>query len=149
MQWLTTLDPTLLWGSVGTFTLLIIILLALRSRGRQRRLAAAPHLAINSFQIAPLGRDAFVKLINQGESATLSRLQVKGRYDITVKNEIAGQVLHRGGTYSILLEATAQQRLEPDFTLCLTFVDAGGQIYEQTFGLAPPQTLGIKRTKRR
>ena len=61
----------------------------------------------------------------------------------------AGQVLGQGGTYSILLEATDQQRLEPNFTLCLTFVDASGQIYEQNFGLTPLQTLSVKRTKRR
>jgi hypothetical protein len=144
-EWLQAYDPLLIFGvSIGVLIILIILLVLIIGAVARSRVKHAG-LVIQSFQIAPLGRDAFLKLNNPGTGVTLSSVVVKGRADVMVKNQVAGQAIAQGGTYSILLEATADQRLRTDFQLHFTFFDKEKKVYQQQFSLNPVASVRIKR----
>ena len=144
-EWLQAYDPLLIFGvGIGVlilFTLLLVIIVRSVSRSRIKH----PGLVIQSFQIAPLGRDAFLKLNNPGGGVTLTSTVVTGRADVIVKNQVAGHVITQGGTYSLLIEATADQRLRSDFELHFTFFDAEKKVYQQQFSLNPVASVRLKR----
>jgi hypothetical protein len=144
-EWLQAYDPLLILGLGIGALVLFIILLVLIIRAVSRSRIKHQGLIIQSFQIAPLGRDAFLKLTNPGVGVTLTAVVVTGRADVIVKNQVAGQSIAQGGTYSILLEATADQRLRTDFQLHFTFFDEDKKVYRQQFSLNPVASVRIKR----
>lgn len=123
------------WASGGGVFLLTLLVMGSRrrQRRRQRRTLEAPNLQFQSFQVAPLGRDAYFKLHNLGQPAVLHSLVVKNRPDIVVKNSIAGHELGRSNDYSILLEAAGAERIASGIAIELTFADRKGNVYRQTF----------------
>ncbi len=137
------------WGIGGISLALIIVLYRFaRRKSGNKRIVPSQGLQINLFQIAPLGRDAFLKLFNPGQKVTLSQLKVVGRTDIAVKNAAAGHVLESGSLYSLLLEATGAQRLEANFALELTYLDANGIAWRQTLAPGQQQQKGPVVVKR-
>lgn len=144
-EWLQAYDPLLVLGVGIGVLLLFILLLVMIARSVARSRIKHSGLVIQSFQIAPLGRDAFLKLNNPGTGVTLTSVVVTGRADVIVKNQVAGQAISQGGTYSILLEATADQRLRSDFELYFTFFDAEKKVYQQQFSLNPVASVRLKR----
>ncbi len=131
--WALTVAPEY-WAIAGGVVLVLIVWRIAAKQSRKRKMAqTAPKLLIEGFQVAPLGRDAFLKMRNSGEPATLTALQIKGRYDVTVKNVLAGHELERDKSYSLLLEATGQQKLTPNFSIELTYLDRTGNVYVQRF----------------
>ncbi len=148
LVWLQETDPVYLMAGGGGLIVLFGLIAATRMNSRKKEAAQAPSLRISSFQIAPLGRDAFMKLENTGEQATLSAIAVKGRRDVIIKNEVAGQVIPKAGTYSILFEVSGQHRLAPNFTIELTYIDQRHKAYLQVFGLDPVSSLSLKQVKR-
>lgn len=144
-EWLQAYDPILVFGAGFGILIILLLLLVMIIRAVSSSRDKHSGLVIQSFQIAPLGRDAFLKLNNPGTPVTLSALMVTGRADVSIKNQVAGQSLPQGGTYSILLEATADQRLRSDFQLHLTFFDHEKRTYQQQFSLNPVASIRIKR----
>jgi len=131
--WATTV-PTEYWAIGGTVLLLLILWRIAAVQSKKRKLArVAPKLMIEGFQIAPLGRDAFLKMRNAGDPVTFTALQIKGRLDVTVKNALAGHELEKDKSYSLLLEATGQEKLTPNFSIELTYYDQIGNVYVQRF----------------
>jgi hypothetical protein len=125
-------DP-IYWASGGGLLLVLITVFSLRKKTHRKRLnAVAPRLQLQSFQVAPLGRDAFFKLRNGGEPATISSLTVTNRNDIKIKNSIAGHQLEKDREYSILLEAVGAQKIDRDLIFELTYVDQLGNVYQQS-----------------
>jgi hypothetical protein len=145
--WLLSVDPLYLAAGGGGLLLLAAIGVAIRINRSGAPRTGGPRIQIASFQLAPLGRDAFLKLSNAGEPATLSTARILGRNDVLIKNTVAGQQIPSGGSYSLLLEATGNQRLQANFLVVLVYVDDQRRAYEQTFTLNPPGTQKIKRTK--
>lgn len=139
-------DPLLVLGvGLGVLILLILLLVPvfrLTSGARVRHSG----LAIQSFQIAPLGRDAFLKVTNTGPPVTFTSLIVTERADVSVKNQVAGQLLQEGDSYSILLEATADERLSTDFQLYFSFFDQERRNYQQQFSLDPVASVKLTRS---
>lgn len=125
------------WAMIGGGLLLLILVLSLISRNRRksRLRKIAPAIVLESFQISPMGRDAFFKIKNNAEVATLTAVSIQGRRDIVFKNTFIGHELHRDKTYSILLEATAKDRIENNFTIVINYMDKIGNIYKQAFEL--------------
>ncbi|MCB0583921.1 MAG: hypothetical protein KDD06_01115 [Phaeodactylibacter sp.] len=128
------------WGLIGGGIALILILSASlaagKSRKKRRARQAAPALSLDTFQISPLGRDAYFKVLNSGQPARLSNMAIKGRKDVAVKNAVAGHELQSGESYRILLEATGNQKLDNDFIIELSYVDLIGNVYQQAFALS-------------
>lgn len=146
-EFLQGYDPVLVFG-VGFGLLLIIILIFVSIlRALSRKKLRASSLSVQSFQIAPLGRDAFLKLYNPGNEVTLTAIQIIGRTDVKVKNEVAGHLLTNAGAYSILLEAAGNERLRKDFQVEFTFVDQHRQAFKQLFSLDPIKSIWIKRKR--
>lgn len=131
--WASTVAPEY-WAGGGMVLVLLILWRVASTRSKKRKLAlAAPKLMMEGFQIAPLGRDAFLKMRNAGEPITFTGIQIKGRLDVAVKNVLAGHELDKDKSYSLLLEATGQERLTPNFSIELTFLDRIGNVYVQRF----------------
>ena len=142
--------PLWAWASIGGFLLLLIIIRMVSRASRKKKLKAiSPKLLLHAYQVAPLGRDAFFKLRNIGEKATLTALNIHGRNDIKVKNIVAGHELEKEKVYSILLEATGQQKLDKNFSLELTFFDVKGNTYKQFFPLDQNTAKQAKLIRRR
>lgn len=120
-------DPWILGGGVGLILLVIIILMVTNRKPK----STFPGLVINLFQIAPLGRDAFLKIQNPAGAVTLSQYKVIGRNDVLIKNHLSGHRLENQKEYSILLEANGNRRLETDFSLELTYITEEGKVYQQ------------------
>lgn len=140
-------DPVLVFGvGFGLLVILIIIIVLIRGSMRRGRLRKRG-LLVQSFQIAPLGRDAFLKVANPGPAVTLLSLRLIGRNDLTVKNQVAGQQLALSGTYSILLEAVGERRLDNHFQIEITFADEQKNQYQQLFSLSPVKSLSIKKKR--
>ncbi|PHN01174.1 hypothetical protein [Flavilitoribacter nigricans] len=120
-------DPWILAGGAGLILLVIIILIVANRKPK----ATFPGLVINLFQIAPLGRDAFLKIQNPAGPVILSQYRIIGRNDVLVKNHLSGHRMENQKEYSILLEANGDKRLEPDFSLELTYITEEGKVYQQ------------------
>lgn len=124
------------WGIIGGVILLVIIIPSILSnRKKKQRARVMPRLALESFQVSPLGRDAFFRIKNTGESATLTSLFIRGRRDIIAKNAFVGHQLDRGTVYGILLEATADEKITTNFSVEITYFDQMRNVYRQTFDL--------------
>jgi hypothetical protein len=134
---LAFMEPLHIAIASAVLLLLLLILFFRASRRKQRRRLLAPALLLESYQVSPLGRDAFLKIKNTGEMATFISLTMKGRQDIAIKNAFAGHQLEKGKSYALMLEATTSQKLNADFTLELTYMDTAGNVYRQA--LAPGQ----------
>ncbi|MEL7219940.1 MAG: hypothetical protein AAGJ93_01395 [Bacteroidota bacterium] len=146
-EWLQAYDAqmVILMGA-GAMILLLIFIWLLGRLFRSGKKSKG--IAVQSFQLAPLGRDAFLKITNPGDEVTLLFAHVIGRADVVIKNEVGGQKIPAAGSYSILLEAAGEQRLSKDFSVQFTFVDDQKQTYHQTFSLDPIQSVSLKRKKR-
>ncbi|PSR09160.1 MAG: hypothetical protein DA408_08970 [Bacteroidetes bacterium] len=145
-NWLQAYDPFLVLGVGLVLAVLVLWLLFALVRGGGRK-PAGSGLAIQSFQLAPLGRDAYLKVVNPGVPVTLSAVTILGRADVTVKNEVAGQLLGSDGAYSILLEASGAERLLPNFSVQFTFVDTQRQAFLQVFTLDPIKSVSFKHKR--
>lgn len=126
------------WAMVGAGLLVLIFLNGLRRSAKKRKALKkiAPKLNLHAFQIAPLGRDAFFKLRNDGELATLTGIAIKGRNDILIKNQVVGHKVEKEKVYSILLEASSTTKIAENFTIELSYFDQTGNNYKQAFPLS-------------
>ncbi len=137
---MSTLTP-MHWGIIGGALLIVLIIRSImRNRKRRKFFSSSPLLVLDAFQIAPLGRDAFLKIKNNGTPATISQLQIKGREDILVKSAVAGHQVAKDKIYSILLEASASDRIRKDFVVELSFLDDKGNVFKQNFKMDGKQT---------
>lgn len=100
---------------------------------RSQNITQSPVVKLYSFQIAPLGRDAFLKVQNTGELATLTKLEILGRDNIRVRNAVAGHKLAKGKIYSILLEATGPNKIKDGFEVKITYMNSTGKVAVQSF----------------
>jgi hypothetical protein len=119
----------------GSLVILLFSISIANGKRRRKRKArkVAPTLSLQSFQISPLGRDAYLKVLNNGQTAQITNLKIKGRRDIAVKNAVAGHQLPQGESYRILLESTGQQKLDHNFSMELSYIDQLGNVYQQMF----------------
>ncbi len=127
------------WAYIGGgFLLFLIIVMAIRrSRKRRKvRVKKTSNIHLHSFQIAPLGRDAFVKIRNTGEPAVLSGLKILGRDDMIIKNAFAGQKIDQNKEYGIFLEVNGKEKIQPGFQLEVTVLDSNGQVRKSTLKVA-------------
>ncbi len=139
------------WAAIGAALFLLFLLPVIgASRRKKRRRKVAPQLALEAFQISPLGRDAFLKFKNNGEVATISAIAVRGRNDLVFKNAFAGHTIEKGKTYSILMETVTQDKITHNFSMELTFFDQHRNVYRQIFDLSnlttrPPKLMQTGR----
>jgi hypothetical protein len=126
----------------GTAFLLLLLPLFFRKKknnpgrkGKKVSGTAIPNFRLEAFQIAPMGKDAHLRIFNFGTTATLSTLAVQGRQDILIKNALAGHQVHSNTEYGILLEVNSLARITPDFKLHLTYMDEAGNVYQQLIEL--------------
>lgn len=136
------------WGVTATGGLGLLVLpflLGMSSRQRKMVSRVPTHISFYSYQSAPLGRDAMLKINNTRETVVLLSATVKGSDEITVKNALAGHELLSGKVYGIMLEANGKDRMLPDFELVLTYMDAGRNVWRQSFF---PDLQGAGRAKR-
>lgn len=146
-EWLQAYDSqTIIIVGAGGLILLLILIWLLSKLFRSGKKSQG--IIVQSFQLAPLGRDAFLKITNPGDSVTLLFANIIGREDVIIKNEVAGQKIPAAGSYSILLEAAGEQRLNKNFSVQFTFVDEQKQTYHQVFSLDSLQSVSLKRKKR-
>ncbi len=125
------------WAIIaGIFFVLFVLIPIIKAKRRQRsRQRIAPKLLLDTFQISPLGRDAYFKIRNNGEQATLLSLFVRGRRDVVPKNAFVGHQIEKEKVYGILLEATAADKLADNFSIEITYLDKIGNVYKQSFEL--------------
>lgn len=124
------------WGYVaGGLIILLLLRWIIRRARRPEKIAVfqgaaskVPGLQLHTFQIAPLGRDAFLKIQNTGEEVTLTKLEINDRANIHVKNALAGHKIDKGKIYGVLLEAIGNTKLTDGFKVKLTFLNKEGKV---------------------
>ena len=131
--WLASVDPLYYAIGGGVLLLLLIVRSVTRRRKQVTDSIHQPKLAIQSFQIAPLGRDAFLRIRNEGPPARLSAVNIYGRNDVVIKNNAAGQLIDTGKEYSLLLETTSTNRLTKNIDIDMIFAGPDGRVYQQRF----------------
>lgn len=146
-EWLKEYDPLHIIVAAALLLLFVLILIIFGIR-KSRKKSAIPFLTIPSFQIAPLGKDAFLKLSNPGERLTLLSLEIMGKSDIHIKNQVAGHVMTTAANYSILMETSSNSRIENDLRVAVIFVDGHNKTYRQVFTLDPIESVSIKRMRK-
>ena len=140
-------DPVLVFGGGLGLLIVIVLVIILLARSSRRARLRQRGLIVQSFQIAPLGRDAFLKISNPGLPVTFLNLRLIGRSDVKVKNQVTGHQLAQSGSYSILLEADGDHRLNANFQVELTFADQQKNQYQQLFSLSPVKSVSIKKKR--
>ncbi len=151
-DWLlnTTADFGLLeWGVTGAVLITLVMAPVLTRGGRRKRrrpLPAVPmRIAFHTFQVAPLGRDALLKIRNTGEAVVLLSASVKGTTGVLVKSALAGHELGNGKVYGIFFESEGKERLATDFECVITYMDPQKNVFRQSFF---PELKGAKSPKR-
>ena len=145
-QWVAELTPAEWVIGIGVL-LILIVLLTVRGSRRSRNKHLAPQFALHAFQIAPLGRDAFFKIRNNGEMATLTTMLIKGRNDLLIKSDYAGHQIEKDKVYGILLETTSKDRIQNDFSIELMYIDQDRNVYRQVFDLRQQAALPPKMVR--
>lgn len=137
--------------AIGLLLFVLVLFLSSKTRQRQEKklLAQAPKLLLKDFQVAPLGKDAFFKIRNEGETATISQLDIIGRADLMVKNDYAGHQIEKDREYRIFLESAGHQKIDQDFSIEITYVDPVGNIYKQLVPLDDPEAQKLSVVKKR
>ncbi len=133
IQSFTFVHWTIIFGIL--FILFVLIPIVKAKRRQRRRQRIAPILLLDTFQISPMGKDAYFKIRNTGEQATLLSLFIRGRRDVVPKNAFVGHQIEKEKVYGILLEATAMDKLADNFSVELTYLDKIGNVYKQSFEL--------------
>ena len=121
----------------GVLLLLLILrkLLKVKNKGGVRsKNNKKGALSIHSYQIAPLGRDAFLKIKNNGPSITLTQLVINNQ-EVSIKNALAGQKIDEGKIYSILLESKNTKKIPEALEIEITFLNSKHIAEKQTFTL--------------
>lgn len=127
-------------AGLGVLLLLIIIRKLIRSKKKKKK---APKsfkknskgaLSIHSYQVAPLGRDAFLKIKNNGPTITLTQLTIFNP-EVSIKNALAGQQIDKGKIYSILLESKNAKKIPEELKIEVTFLNAKHLAEKQSFTL--------------
>lgn len=124
------------WAVASGLLIVLLFSMSIANGKRKRKKRArkiAPTLSLQSFQISPLGRDAYLKVLNNGQTAQITDLKIKGRRDIVVKNAVAGHQLPQGESYRILLESNGHNKLDYNFSMELSYIDQLGNVYQQMF----------------
>lgn len=129
------------WAMIGGGVIVLILLRWIIKRAgrtkktpaRQQTAANTPGLNLFTFQIAPLGRDAFLKIQNTGEEVTLTKLDITDRQNILVKNALAGHKLAKGKIYGVLLEAEGNSKITDGFSVQVTYLTASGKVQMAKF----------------
>ncbi len=124
------------WAYVaGGFVVLLLLRWIIKRAGRPKQGKLPKKLSdqssglrLHTFQIAPLGRDAFLKIQNNLEPVTLTKMEFTDRQHIRVKNAIAGHKLDKDKIYSVLLEAEGNTKLKDGFTVKLTYLTPQGKV---------------------
>lgn len=147
-EWLEAYDPQLVLA-VGAGLLLLIVVFLIRGIVRAFSSKKVNHqgLMVQSFQLAPLGRDAFVKIQNLGTSVVLLSVNTSNPTNVTVKNQVAGQEIISNGTYSILLEASGNERINKQLNMIVLFADQDKNRYEQVFQLQNLETISLRHQR--
>jgi hypothetical protein len=147
MEKINTLSPVELVMLALGFLLIAGLLLAWRLGAKRKPIIyrGPMHLSLHSFQVAPLGRDAILRIHNHGEAVVLVSANIKKNRDIGVVNVLSGHDLLPGKTYGILLEVRGKDRMLPDFELELTYVDSHRNVFRQSFF---PEMKGAKKARR-
>ncbi len=136
-------------GGVALLLLVLIMIVVVKRSLRKRWIKKhAPDLWIQSFQIAPLGRDAFLKIKNTGELAQLKDLRFLKRYDLKAKENYKDYPLEKNKVYGVFLEAAGKDRIEDDFDVELYFEDKVGNSYKQVFNIEEKQARKARLLKR-
>jgi hypothetical protein len=137
------------WGITGAVVITLVLAPYLTGGGRRKRRRPLPnvpmHLTFHAFQLAPLGRDALLKIRNTGEEVVLLSASIKGAQGVLVKSALAGHTLGNGKVYGIFFEAEGKERLACDFECVLTYSDYGRNVFRQSFF---PELKGAKPPKR-
>ncbi len=104
-----------------------------KRKPKRQAVSTAPGVKLYTFQIAPLGRDAFLKIQNTGEDVTLTKLEIKDRQNIIVKNALSGHKLDTNKIYGILLEAEGNSKITDAFSVQLTYLNKLGKVQTTQF----------------
>jgi len=132
-------------GALG-FGLVLLPVIAGSGRRAKRPLPAVPmHVVFHSFQVAPLGRDALLKVQNTRDDVVLLSAAIKRTKNVVVKNALAGHEFGAGKVYGLLLEVVGKDRMLPDFEVVITYMDARRNVFRQSFF---PELQGAKPPKR-
>ncbi len=143
MDFVNTLTPDQkIMALVGMGVLLLIIILRKIFRSKSKKTASPKRkgggakgtLSIHSYQIAPLGRDAFLKIKNNGPTITLTQLSIANQ-NILIKNALAGQKIDEGKIYSILLESKDANKIPEGLEIEVTFLNSKHLAEKQLFTL--------------
>ncbi len=119
----------------GILFILILIPIILRSIKKSKADKIKPALLLHSFQISPLGKDAWLRLRNVGQLAILKDLKFKKRTDIQSKTDFREVRVEQGNTTSFFLHGMGQERIRENFDVEFLYSDAKGNLYKQVLKL--------------
>lgn len=135
LSYLQNIEPLYLAIVGGIFLLLVLIPIILRSMKKSKAGKVKPDLVLHSFQISPLGKDAWLRLRNEGQLAILKDLKFKKRQDIQSKTSFREVKVGQGNTTSLFLHAMTQERIREDFEVEILYADSLGHLYKQVLSL--------------
>lgn len=132
---LQSVEPMYWAFAGGILFLLILIPIILRNIKKSKANKIKPALILHSFQISPLGKDAWLRLRNVGQLAVLKDLKFKKRNDIQSKTNYKEVRIDQGNTTSLFLHGTGQERIRENFEVEFLYSDAKGNLYKQILKL--------------
>lgn len=135
LPFLKNVEPMYWAIAGGILFILILIPIILRSIKKSKANKIKPALVLHSFQISPLGKDAWLRLRNVGQLAVLKDVKFKKRQDILSKTNFREVRIGQGNTTSLFLQGTGQNRIREDFEIEFLYSDAQGHLYKQVLKL--------------
>lgn len=134
-QFLREVNP-LYWAIAGgvLFVLILVPIIA-RSIKKSKANKVKPELVLHSFQISPLGKDAWLRLRNEGQLAVLKDMKFKKRNDIEFKTNFREVKIANGNTAGLFLHAKSHERIREDFEIEMLYADSLGYVYKQLLRL--------------
>ncbi len=138
-QWLTIQPVEYYWALGGLVALFVIYRIARNLGRKSRKKKQAPKLVVEDYRVSPLGRDAFLKVKNEGATATVGLLKIQTIPGVKIKNQLAGQVLEKGAPCRILLESDERSKLMRKLSFEVTLLGPAGKVFKQRLTSGKPK----------
>lgn len=119
---------------IPALILLWIIIRAIRRSGKKDRTPKVK-LELQSFQLSPLKRDAFVKIKNMDGALVISKIEMPDNTNVYIKNDVNGHQMATGDTYSLLLESIGAEPIRKDLTLRVHALLSSGKVVQKEISI--------------
>jgi len=143
-EWITKAEnlsqqDILILGGGLIFCIILLAVFSVRRTKKRRAKRLAPNMSLQNLLVAPLGKGVQIKIINSGEQATVTDIEIKGRTNVNITQGFKEYEVQKNKFYNVFCEAD-EGRADTGFDMEIEYRDQIGNQYRQRFHIEKDKT---------